>query len=213
LFEGEGKALPKGQEVLRNIQVRLNPVGDFPGRGGFGTRPPGPTDNSLLIENVRPGQYLMQARSSIGYVAAVSSGGADLLRNPLVVPVGGTSSPIEITLRDDGGTLEGTIENWRAETQQNKINQPGQRPSCVYLLPESGNDGQPLIGWVSEDGSFSVQQIPPGAYRAMAFDRQPLELEFTSEEVMKKYEAKSQMIEFEAGERKQLRLPLNSASE
>jgi hypothetical protein len=38
-------------------------------------------------------------------------------------------------------------------------------------------------------------------------------LEFTSEEVMKKYEAKSQMIEFEAGERKQLRLPLNSTSE
>jgi hypothetical protein len=59
LFEGEGKALPKGQEVLRNVQVRLNPVGDFPGTGGFGTRPPGPTDNSLLIENVRPGQYLL----------------------------------------------------------------------------------------------------------------------------------------------------------
>jgi hypothetical protein len=213
LFEGEGKALPKGQEVLRNVQVMLNPVGDFPGTGGFGTRPPGPTDNSLLIENVRPGQYLMQARSSIGYVAAVSSGGADLLRNPLVVPVGGTSSPIEITLRDDGGTLEGAIENWRAERQQRKINQPGQRLSCVYLLPASGNDRQPLIGWVSEDGSFSVQQIPPGTYRAMAFDRQPLELEFTSEEVMKKYEAKSQMIEFEAGERKQLRLPLNSTSE
>jgi hypothetical protein len=212
-FEGDGKALPKGQEVLRNVQVSLNQVGDFPSVGGFGARPPGPTDNSLLIENVRPGQYLVQARSSIGYVAAVNSGGTDLLHNPLVVPVGGTSSPIEITLRDDGGTLEGAIENWRAETQQRKINQPGQRPSCVYLLPASGNDRQPLIGWVSEHGSFNLQQIPPGTYRAIAFNRQPLELEFTNEEVMKKYEAKSQVIEFEAGERKQLRLPLNSTSD
>ncbi len=56
----------------------------------------------------------------MGYVAAVSSGGVDLLHNPLVVPPGGTSSPIEITLRDDGGTVEGAIENWRAETQRRK---------------------------------------------------------------------------------------------
>jgi hypothetical protein len=66
---------------------------------------------------------------------------------------------------------------------------------------------------MSQDGSFSVQQIPPGTYRAVAFDRQPEELEFRNEEAMKKYEAQSQVIEFGAGERKQLRLPLNSASD
>ena len=59
----------------------------------------------------------MHVNTQLGYVAAVNSGGLDLLHNPLVVPLGGTSSPIETTLRDDGATVEGTIENWRSETQ------------------------------------------------------------------------------------------------
>jgi hypothetical protein len=41
----------------------------------------------------------------------------------------------------------------------------------------------------------------------------PDELEFTNEEAMKKYEAKSQVMEFDAGEKKQSRLPLNLTSE
>ena len=209
-----GKPVSMSQMILRSMQLNLFPLDESHAGNGVGARrPDDPNDDSLLLENLQPGAYRLQVVTPIGYVAAVSSGGADLRRNPLVVPVGGASSPIEITLRDDGGMLEGTIENWRTEAQGKKINQPGQRPSCVYLLPMSASVGQPLIGWVSQDGSFGVQQIPPGSYRAIAFDRQPLELEFTNEDVMKKYEAKSQMIEFEAGEKKQLRLPLSSTSD
>jgi hypothetical protein len=209
-----GKPVSPSQMILRSMQVTLFPLDESHGGHAFGARrPESPNDDSVQIENVRPGSYRVQVNSPLGYVASVSSGGTDLLHNPLVVPLGGTSSPIEITLRDDGGVLEGTIENWQTETPGRKINQPGQRPSSVYLLSTTASGAQPLIGWVSQDGSFSVQQIPPGTYRAIAFDRQPLELEFTNEEAMKKYEAKSQVIEFGAGERKQLRLPLNSASD
>jgi hypothetical protein len=209
-----GKPLSMSQMILRSMQVNLFPLDESHAGNGVGARRlDNPDEDSLLFENLQPGAYRLHVVTPTGYVAAASSGGADLLRNPLVVPMGGASSPIEITLRDDGGVLEGTIENWRTETYGQKINQPGQRPSCVYLLPLSASAGQPLIGWVSQDGSFGVQQIPPGSYRAIAFDRQPLELEFTNEEAMKKYETKSQVIEFAARERKQLRLSLNSTSD
>ncbi len=205
-----GKPVSQSQMILRSMQVNLFPLDEFQGGNGAGARrPDNANDDSVRIESVQPGSYRVQVSTPVGYVAAVSSGGADLLHTPLVVPPGGVGSPIEITLRDDGGILEGTIENWRVETQGRRINQPGQRPSCVYLVPTSGDAGQPLIGWISQDGNFSVQQIPPGTYRAIGFERQPVELEFMNEEAMKKYEAKSQIVEFEAGERKQLKLALN----
>jgi hypothetical protein len=210
-----GKPVSQSQMILRSMQVTLFPLDESHGGHAIGARrPESPNDDSVQIENVRPGSYRVQVNSPLGYVAAVNSGATDLLHNPLVVPVGGTSSPIEITLRDDGGILEGTIENWRAEAHVVLINRVGWRPSCVYLIPTSTDLWRPpLISWMSQDGSFSVQQIPPGTYRAVAFDRQPEELEFRNEEAMKKYEAQSQVIEFGAGERKQLRLPLNSASD
>jgi len=65
-----------------------------------------------------------------------------------------------------------------------------------------------MITWITPDGNFSLRQIPPGSYRAMAFDRRPVELEFTNEETMKKYEAKSQVVELTAGQTEQLRLQL-----
>jgi hypothetical protein len=159
-----------------------------------------------------PGRYLVHVSAQMGYVAAVSSGGLDLLRNPLVVPPGGTSSPIEITLRDDGATVDGTIENWRTETQGRNTLLPGQQLACIYLLPMAETVAPPLVGWTS-DGHFSLQQVPPGSYRGIAFNRQPGELEFTNEESMKKYVANSQVIQLEAGQKEQLELQLNVVSE
>jgi hypothetical protein len=70
----------------------------------------------------------------------------------------------------------------------------------------------PLVGWTG-DGHFSLEQVPPGSYRAIAFNRQPGELETANEEAMKKYEAKSQVIQLEAGQKEQLRLQLNAVGE
>ncbi len=212
--EEGGKPVSKSQMILRSMQLNLFPVESFRRRSGAAARPTGnPNDDGVLIDNVQPGRYWLSVSTPVGYVAVVSSGGLDLLRNPLVVPVGGTNSPIEVTLRDDGGSVEGTIENWQAEAESQKVSQPGQRPSCVYLVPMSSSAGQPLIAWVNQDGNFSFPQIPPGAYRGIAFDRQPTNLEFTNEGAMKKYEGKSQVVEFEAGQKMQMRLQLNLIAE
>jgi len=212
-YEVNGKPESKSQYILSSIHVNLLPLDEFQrgGMGRFGQT--GAADGETrVLEHVSPGRYGVHVTAQLGYVAAVSSGGLDLLHNLLVVAPGGTSSPIEITLRDDGATVEGTIENWRSETQGRDTLLPGQQLACIYLVPMTETMAPPLVGWTG-DGHFSLQQVPPGSYRALAFNRQPGELEFTNEEAMKKYEAKSQVIQLEAGQKHELRLQLNAVSE
>ncbi len=212
-YQVNGRPASRSQYIWGGLQVNLVSLDELQqgGMGRYGqTR--SAEGETLVLEHVSPGRYRVHVTAQMGYVAAVSSGGLDLLHNPLVVPPGGTSSPIEITLRDDGATVEGTIENWQAEPQGRNTLLPGQQLACVYLVPMTETMAPPLVGWTG-DGHFTLQQVPPGSYRAIAFSRQPGDLEFTNEEAMKKYEAKSQVIELEAGQKEQLKLQLNAVSE
>jgi hypothetical protein len=212
-YEVNGKPASRSQYIFSGVQVNLLPLDELQrgGMGGFGQTSSAEAE-TLVLENVSPGRYRVHVNARMGYVAAASSGGLDLLHNPLVVPPGGTSSPIEITLRDDGATVDGTIENWQTETQGRNTVFPGQQLACIYLVPMTETMAPPLVGWTG-DGHFSLEQVPPGSYRAIAFNRQPGELETANEEAMKKYEAKSQVIQLEAGQKEQLRLQLNAVGE
>jgi hypothetical protein len=212
-YEVNGKPVSKSQAILSSMQVNLVPVDELL-RGGMGrfSQARNADGETLVLDHMLPGRYRVQVSTQTGYVAAVSSGGLDLLHNPLVVAPGGTSSPIEITLRDDGATVEGTIENWRSETQGRDTLLPGQQMACIYLVPMTETMAPSVLGWTG-DGHFSLQQVPPGSYRAIAFSRQPGDLEFANEDAMKKYEAKSQVIELEAGQKQELKLQLNVVSE
>jgi hypothetical protein len=212
-YEVNGKPASRSQYTFSGVQVNLLPLDELQrgGMGGFGQTSSAEAE-TLVLEHVSPGRYRVHVNARMGYVAAASSGGLDLLHNPLVVPPGGTSSPIEITLRDDGATVDGTIENWQTETQGRNTVFPGQQLACIYLVPMTETMAPPLVGWTG-DGHFSLEQVPPGSYRAIAFNRQPGELETANEEAMKKYEAKSQVIQLEAGQKEQLRLPLNAVGE
>jgi hypothetical protein len=77
----------------------------------------------------------------------------------------------------------------------------------------SGSDGQFREAWVSPDGKFQLQQLSPGAYRVLAFDRQQPDLEYASDEVMDHYDSKTRVIRVVSGQKEHLRLPLITASE
>jgi hypothetical protein len=147
---------------------------------------------------------------AVGYAATVSSGGTDLLRQPLVVAPGGATPPIEITVRDDGATVDGEIEHWSEEAKARgpSFNAPGQLPACVYLVPVAESSGQFRVIWISQDGKFEMMQIPPGEYQAFAFDRQPVELDYENSEDMRKYEGKGQGVHLGPGAKENLKLSL-----
>jgi hypothetical protein len=113
-WNGSGSTMAGGRAIrLRGprlyLQVRAEGADDFePKSGGFLRPPTGPNDDSLVIENLASGRYWLRLSSSRGYVAAATMGGIDLLHEPLVVAPG-SSTPIEITMRDDNAEIDGTV--------------------------------------------------------------------------------------------------------
>jgi hypothetical protein len=177
------------------VQVTLMPVGEF-GSGEAAVSQPveNSQDNALAIPNVRPGRYRVHVATPIGFAASIVSGGTDLLRQPLVVGFGGSSSPMEITLRDDGAEVDGQAE---------------EATEChVYFVPLAEDSGQFREANTTREGSFSLAQLPPGTYRVLAFDSPQNDLAFADAEAMRKLESKGQVIHVDAGQKEHLRLKI-----
>ena len=197
----------------RSLQVMLEPADEF-GPGGSAAplrQPSGPEDESLILENVKPGRYWVHVDSARGFAASIKCGETDLVRHPLVVPAGGTTDPIEVTLRDDGAGIEGAVENVPAVPGSSRT--PAAQPPHIYLIPSPDSTGQFREAWASPDGTFSLAQIPPGDYQILAFDRPQPELEYRNEEAMRKYESREQEIRLLPGQNARLRVHMILGSE
>ena len=174
------------------VHVSLTPIEEFAGESGAWSQPVDDSQqHALIIRNVSPGRYHVNVETGIGYAAEVVAGETDLLRQPLVVGLGGSNSPIEVTLRDDGAEVDGTFE--------------GAQPSCfVYFLPVAGNGGQFRETFGGPDGTFRQEQLPPGTYHVLAFDREQEDLASASEETLRKFVSTEQLIEVAPGQKESL---------
>jgi hypothetical protein len=207
--------------------VSLQPADDFDSQG-FALRPPRkPNHNDLVLESVRPGRYWLTVEPYNGYVASAVAGSVDLLRQPLVVGPGGVSLPVEIVLRDDGATIEGTVESTAPASGGGRggatlagttissattIVQEPQGP-YVYCIPLPDSSGRFMVGRVSSEGTFQFQQIPPGVYRILAFDRQQGELEYHDADAMSVYEGKGSVVRLVPGQTEHVRVTLITTKE
>jgi hypothetical protein len=202
----------------RYLNLRLEPADDFSQHGGAWLRPPsGPEDDSLAIDGVPPGRYWVRADSSRGFVASISSGMTDLQHQPLVVGLGGSSSPIEITMRDAAAEIDGTIEGMATSfSEPEGTAAPGSAetsPLHVYCVPLPDSSGEFKEVLVPSNGKFGPQQLPPGTYRVLAFDHPQPELEYHNPEAMRPYEAKGLLVRAVPGQKEHLHLQLISTSE
>jgi hypothetical protein len=197
------------------LQVALLPAEEVGFQRTISLRPPtGPEDDSLVLENVTPGRYRVRVDSGAGFVSSVTSGGTDLQRQPLVVGAGAVLPPIEVTVRDDGAEVEGTVEGaGGSETGGARMPSPGQFQGTVYFLPMDSTGGQLKQVFVFQEGKFQVPQLAPGTYRVLAFDRPQQELGYASEDVMRQYDSKAQVISVVPGQKVQLRLALIPSGE
>jgi hypothetical protein len=205
----------------RYLNIRLEPADDFGQERTIGPRPPtGPDDDSLVIEGVQPGRYWVRADTSRGFVAAVTSGTTDLQHHPLIVGPGGSSPPIEITMRNDAAELDGVIEGAPAQldgspaltTRTGTVSADGAL-AHVYCIPLPDSAGEFKEIWVPTEGKFGPQPIPPGTYRVLAFDQPQPELEYRDPEAMRAYDAKGLLVRLVAGQKEHLQVPLISKSE
>jgi len=212
----------QGQWRRSNLNVRLERVDEFQQDNDIAQlRPPtGPGDDTLVFENVASGRYWVRIDSSRGFAASIASGELDLLRRPL--PVGpGAHLAVDATLRDDGAEIDGSIEGIGGTTDDSTASTSGsfvvgsaaRVPAYVYCIPLADSTGQFREVPVMSNGKFDLQQVPPGAYRLLAFDRQQPELEYRDGEAMRAFDNKGQVIRLVAGQKDNVRLQVISSNE
>lgn len=198
------------------LDVRAEGADDFgPQRSASLRKPAGPNDDSLVIEDLAPGRYWVRVRSSRGYVAAMNTGGIDLLHEPLAVGSGMT--PVEIKMRDDSAQIAGTVAGVTSVPPTNgpaSSSVPGASttPAYVYCIPVLDSPGQFQQLSVSPDGKFSSQKMAPGTYRVMAF-KNPQSLPYRDADAMRAYDSTGQIVHLEAGQKENVQLQIASSND
>lgn len=127
------------------------------------------------IRNLRAGTFRVRINTAAPWwVKSARSGSLDLLTDDLTVPASGAVSPIEITLRDDAGSVRGTVS-------------PVDRSQVAIVLLVQARGERNLIQMSgSPDGNFNFPSVAPGDYAVVAL-RNSDQIEYENPEVLDLY--------------------------
>jgi hypothetical protein len=192
-----------------SLQLMLRPDGTNRPTAGL-RNPTGKGNEGLVVENAREGKYRVWVMPNRGYVASATSGGVDLLHQPLVVGAGGASAPIEITLRDDTATLGGTVSPIPPTGGESNLYGGG---VFVFCYPIESEVGRLVQGFAGADGKFSIQNLPPGRYLVLAFSTPNQNLEYRNQEVLRQYESKGTLVTLEPGQKAEVKVSVLTEDE
>jgi hypothetical protein len=206
-FVGGRGRFARGRQVQINAPARvaLIPEGAAPSPPHRFAQP-GERNDSLEIAEVPPGIYAVQV-FPIGpyYVQAARSGGVNLLEQNLTVAPGSSVEPIEIVLRDDFASLEGSVTA-----------NAGNDSATVIAIPEGGQPQMrgvdlsrpsPSIDPSHAAAVFEMGQLAPGNYKILAVDRAD-DFEYGNPEVLRKYLSKAREISLVANQQAKIELEL-----
>ena len=170
------RARVTGRVLMRSVQGRSMDVRSLPrlwfrdtafsiAAGSIELRPS--EEGIFVLDGVHPGLLRFSVNADDmpdgWYVASVSDGVRDVLRNGLLV-AGSREESIEIVISDDGGRIEGIARDAAGSIVSNAL---------MVLIPPIDRRG-PFARFpfaVSDaSGIFSFQAVAPGEYRLLALD-------------------------------------------
>ncbi|HEY4381164.1 MAG TPA: carboxypeptidase-like regulatory domain-containing protein [Acidobacteriaceae bacterium] len=168
---------------------------------------------TTTIRNLSEGLFHIDVNSSVGgYVASVTSGTTDLLREPLRVVAGVAPRPIEITLRDDAALLNARVAPRSDQLPQATMD----HPVYVLCLPLDRPEAEP-INFATQSDQFPMASLPlpPGRYLLLAAHRQLLvgtpqtnAIEYRNPEVVRDLIPKGATITLSPNQKADIEIPV-----
>jgi hypothetical protein len=202
----KGPAMPRGQRPPA-VYMTLHSAEDYISEGSNSAdgRAQG---EPLEFANVKPGRYWLQIHSSGGFAVSATSGGRDLMREPLIVPVGASIPPIDVVVRNDGASIQARVEGdpkkpSEPAAESNAANAAAGHQWRLYGFPLMGGAAFELGG--GPDGSYIAERVAPGDYQILAVDRHQL-VEYRNPEAMRAYQSKGTVVHLAAGETAHVRV-------
>jgi len=150
-----------------------------------------PDHTSFAVNEMVPGSYRLDVNPPAPFYAkSATLAGQDILNNE--VPISQVAGPIEVLLRDDGGSIEGDV-----------VDANGQPVSAGILLLRG------TIRWAGftsqQNGHFKLQNVAPGDYTLYAWD-EPNEVEYADPDWMRRNGGGGIPVTVTAGQSQQFRL-------
>lgn len=174
------------------INLTLTPAEDFAEEGGMvSAHTEGSGDGIRMEVGVsQPGKFWANTSNpNSTYVASVSSGGTDLATDPLTVSPNSAPGTIEVTLRNDPGTIDGKVD-----MPAGGSGAPGEQTQVwIYAIPLFATTAQLPETHLQDNEQFSMSNLVPGSYRVVACDA-PQEIEFHSQEGLAVWSGKGQVV-------------------
>jgi hypothetical protein len=147
--------------------------------------------------SVSPGTYW--AHTYVGQKGlceqSFTAGGSNLAREPVVIGLTGSASPMTLTLRDDCARLTLSLP------QSLMAMAPGEEPFyTVYVVPEfdSTVDITPVTLRPSTGGTITLENLTPGSYRVYAFNA-PVRLEYRNPAALAALQDQGQAVTLSPG--------------
>lgn len=158
-------------------------------------------DGQMVLDDVVPGVYHVEAASSETYAVSIAAGGVDLMRNPLIIGEGSVPEAIDVVLRNDTATITGTVSGLDDAIA-----------AYVLFLPIDG-PARYSGAFVSGDGKFNAHGLAPGSYRVLAVREMEPRIAYRDEATMHRLEGKGATVTVSGGQSAQVDVPVLDSSE
>src|SRR6185437_4006151 len=198
----------------RNYSFNLQPVDRGDGAQVFGSN--GGRNRNQQPDSVRAtgGAYNFIFNSGGAYAASITSGGVDLLQQPLVIDDNVTPQPIFVTLRNDFATLNLHLASSPISTDTAASIQTPLYALIIPLdRPESpsvGPIGLPALNSPLASRNVNGIRLAPGHYLALAArDEQVLtNIEYRNPDVLRDLASQGVTVNLTAGQKADVEVPL-----
>lgn len=151
-------------------------------------------DRTALIRPI-PGTYRFSSiANGQWYIRSATYGGTDILQQEFTVAQSSGNTPIRLVVSDQTGSLTGTVRVAGVPAG-----------AWIYLIPTSPSSTPVYSIPSSPNGIFNFPYLPPGSYRAIAFEQRHQD-DYRSPQRLAKYATRLQSVSISNGNKATLDL-------